>query len=296
MCAESPRVGAAVAAEHALLVVGTVGHCSNRARTRANTARLSCVRRSRRATFACSGSPVFVATSPLAASLSEVSACATTTSPARANSLSGVSSLMPSTSSSMRSSPAMMRSASARIMDTTEGHPAIAWIMSCRPLSIRFCDGDFARPRKQLPGPHLAHIHPDRISGTAELRIDTRWRRFRFLVRLIIGRRSRRGIVEQVCLCVRRLLVHGHPHVAERADDRLHRRRLRTVVRQVIVDFRVGEVAAVSAKRDQRAHLALALLVLARRGRMVPQHCDWCGPAIGRATGSLGCNCNHAGR
>ena len=146
-----------------------------------------------------------------------------------------------------------------------------------------FRDLDFAGARQQFAGAHFTHVHPDGISGAAELRIDGRQSSLRFLVHLIVRCHGRRAVVQQERLRIRRLLVHGHTHVAERADDGLHCRSLRKVAGQVIVDVRMGKVAALTPKRDQRAHLALTRFVLVRRRLFVRRCCDGPGYSSGRA-------------
>jgi len=90
-------------------------------------------------------------------------------------------------------------------------------------------------------------------------------RNFGFFVRLIVGDDSGGVRVQQQRFGVRGLLVDLHAHVVERADNAVDRRRLREVVRQVVVDLRVGQVALLLAQLDERAHLALTLFSLLRR-------------------------------
>ncbi|WP_244173285.1 hypothetical protein [Caballeronia temeraria] len=54
----------------------------------------------------------------------------------------------------------------------------------------------------------------------------------------------------------------------ERADDGFHRRRFREIIRKVVVDLGVREVAALFAQLDERAHLTLTLFIL------FGGHCD----------------------
>ncbi|SAK70082.1 hypothetical protein AWB82_04171 [Caballeronia glebae] len=128
---------------------------------------------------------------------------------------------------------------------------------------------NFTRARQQLRPAHFPHVHPHGIGGATELRIHRGERDFRFFVSLIVRHRGRcRGVQEQR-LSIRSLLINRRAHIVEGADNGFNRSGLREVVRQVIVDFRVSQVAARFAQLDQRAHLALPLFVLYRRGHRV---------------------------
>ena len=124
-------------------------------------------------------------------------------------------------------------------------------------------DGDFAGARQQLRGAHFAHIHTHGVGGATEFGVDGRQRNFRFFVRLVV-RDYRRVGVEQQRFRIGGRLVDRHTHVVEGGDDGFHRRGLREVVGQVIVDLRVRQIAALLAQLDQRAHLALLLFDLLR--------------------------------
>src|SRR6202012_2352786 len=69
-----------------------------------------------------------------------------------------------------------------------------------------------------------------------------------------------RGIVvQQQRFSIGRLLVDGHAHVVERADDAFDRLGLGEVVREVVVNFGVRQEAALLAELDQRAQFRAAL-------------------------------------
>ncbi len=123
---------------------------------------------------------------------------------------------------------------------------------------------DFAGTGQQFRRTHFAHVHAHGVGGTAEFRVDRRQCNFRFFVGLVVGDDRRIG-VQQQRFSVGRRLVDSHAHVVEGGDDGFHRRGLREVVGQVIVDLRVRQVAALLAQLDQRAHLALLFFDLLRR-------------------------------
>ncbi|MFD1555042.1 hypothetical protein ACFSHT_05280 [Paraburkholderia silviterrae] len=62
---------------------------------------------------------------------------------------------------------------------------------------------------------------------------------------------------------------------------------MRKVVGQVIVDVHVREITALAAQRDQRAHLALTLLVLPCHRLDIQRYFDGPGLCLGRAAAGL---------
>ena len=131
-------------------------------------------------------------------------------------------------------------------------------------------DLDFAFAREQFDRTHFAHVHAHRVGRAAEFGIDGGQRDFGFFLDFVVGRSGGRVVVQQQRFGIGRLLVHGHAHVVERADDPFDRFGFGEVVGKVIVDFRVGQEAALLAELDQRAQFRAALLEFldgAGRGR-----------------------------
>jgi len=143
-----------------------------------------------------------------------------------------------------------------------------------KPVFDAFRNLDLACASQQFRRTHFAHVHAHRIGGAAEFGVDGRKRDFRFLISLVVRYGSGGRVVQEQRFRVGRLLVHRYTHVIERADNSFDRRSLREVVGQVIIDFRVGQVAAFLAQLDECAHLKLALSVLQRHGRGVHRQQD----------------------
>jgi hypothetical protein len=119
-------------------------------------------------------------------------------------------------------------------------------------------DADLAFARQQLDRAHFAHVHAHGVGGAAEFRIEVRERRGGLFDRFLIGGGG--GIREQQRLGVRCLLVHRYAHVVDHVDDVFDLLRIDDLARQVIVDFRVREVALFLAASDQQLELRLALV------------------------------------
>ena len=119
-------------------------------------------------------------------------------------------------------------------------------------------DTYLALAREQLHGAHLAHVHAHRIGRAAEFRIEIGERGGGLLDSLLIGGGG--GIGQQQRLRVRCLLVHRYAHVVDHVDDVFDLLGIDDLARQVIVDFRVREVALLLAAGDQQLELRLALV------------------------------------
>ena len=109
-------------------------------------------------------------------------------------------------------------------------------------------DGDLAFARQELHRAHLPHVHAHRIGGAAGFRLHRRQCRRSFLRGEFVG-----GVVAGIQQFVRigRRLVHGDAHVVDHADDVFDLVRIADVVRNVIVDLRIGKEPLFLAFRDQ---------------------------------------------
>ncbi|MNS82329.1 hypothetical protein D3C72_1160700 [compost metagenome] len=137
-------------------------------------------------------------------------------------------------------------------------------------------DLDFAFAREQLDRAHFAHVHAHRVGGAAELGVHRGQGRFGLFLGFFLAGGRRGIVVEQQRLGIRRLFVNSDADVVQRGDQRVDRFRIDHVVRQVIVDFRVGQVAARLAELDQRLELLAADLefllgALLGRGELLEQ-------------------------
>src|SRR5690606_25634526 len=105
--------------------------------------------------------------------------------------------------------------------------------------------------RQQFYGAHLAHVHADGVGGATEVGIHGGERGFGFVLDVVVVGGHRRVLAHQQRFGIRRLVVDRNAHVAERADDAVDRFGIDQVVGQMIVDFAVGQVAAVFAELDK---------------------------------------------
>jgi hypothetical protein len=124
-------------------------------------------------------------------------------------------------------------------------------------------DLDLALAREQLDRAHLPHVHPHRIGGAAELRIDGGQCRLGLFLDVLVGRGGRLVLRQDQRLGIRRLVEDLDAHVVERRDHRLDLLRVHDVG-QVVVDLGVGEVAALLAELDQVLQAGAARLGVLR--------------------------------
>src|SRR5690606_28425126 len=118
-------------------------------------------------------------------------------------------------------------------------------------------DRDLALAGQQLDRTHLAHVHARRIGGAATLGGDAGQRGRGFLGGRVIDLAVGTAIGEQQRLGIRRNLVHLDAHAVDHADDVLDLLRIDDVVREVIVDFGIGQVALLQTLADQRFDVGL---------------------------------------
>ena len=110
------------------------------------------------------------------------------------------------------------------------------------------CDLDLTLACQQLDRSHFPHVHADRVGRAAKLGVDAREGGFGFLGSVIV-RRS--GVRQGNRLDVGHLLVHGDTHVVDHVDDVFDLFRVDDVVRQVVVDLRIGQVTLFLAAGNQ---------------------------------------------
>ena len=101
-------------------------------------------------------------------------------------------------------------------------------------------DFDFALTRQEFDCAHFAHVHTDRVGRAAEFGVDTRECGFRFLGSVIIRRSS---ISQKQRLSIRCLFVHCDAHVVNHVNDVFNLIWVDDVVRQVIIDLCICQVA-----------------------------------------------------
>jgi len=124
---------------------------------------------------------------------------------------------------------------------------------------------NFAFAGEELDRAHFAHIHADRVGGAPEFGVQRGGCGLGgFLVDVISGG-GRRRLRHQQRFGIGRLVVDLDPHVVDHGDDAFDLLGVENVVRQVIVDFGVSEVAALLAEHDQILQPGLACFCLGRR-------------------------------
>ena len=114
-----------------------------------------------------------------------------------------------------------------------------------------FGDLNLAFASEQLHGTHLTHVHAYGIGGTAKFRIDGGERLFGFLRRVLVGRRRIGFGQDQQLLGIRRLVVNLNAHVVDHTDDAFYLLRIQHVIRQVIVNFGIGQVVTLLTQDDK---------------------------------------------
>ena len=121
---------------------------------------------------------------------------------------------------------------------------------------------NFAFAREQLDRAHLAHVHAHGVGGAAKLAVHGGKGGFGFF----LGFFFRGGVValvgEQQGFGVGRLLIDGHAQIVEHGHHGFQRFRIDQLVRQVVVDFAVSEVAARLAQLEQRLEVGAAQVQL----------------------------------
>lgn len=126
-------------------------------------------------------------------------------------------------------------------------------------------DFDFAFARQQFHRAHFAHVHTHGVGSAAEIRIHGGQRGFGFVFDVVVVGRDRRVFAHQQRFGVGGLVVDRDTHVAERADDAVDGFGVDQVVRQMVVDFAVRQVAAVLAQLDELLEAVAARFIFLGR-------------------------------
>ncbi len=120
-----------------------------------------------------------------------------------------------------------------------------------QPVLDALGNGNFALAGQQLDGAHFTHVHAHRIGCAADFGFHGRQRRRGFFRRRIVVRITGGGVIEDQGVRIRRFFVHLDAHVVDHVDDVFDLFRIDDVIRQVIVDLRVGKEALFLALGDQ---------------------------------------------
>src|SRR5690606_22199138 len=108
---------------------------------------------------------------------------------------------------------------------------------------------------------HLAHVHAHRVGGAAAFSVQAGQRRSGLLGGgLVDFAAAGAGVTNRQGVGIRCHFVHFDAHAIDQRDDVLDLLGLDHVVGQVIVDFRVGQVALLQALADQLFDIGLGSL------------------------------------
>ena len=118
-------------------------------------------------------------------------------------------------------------------------------------------DLDFALARQQVDAPHFAHVHAHRVGGAAQFQL-VRWNRCAggAYVFVFVFHGGARNQGRQFG----RRLAHRDAHVVDRVDQILQLLRVHDAVRQVVVDFVVGEEALFPTFCDEQLERRLVFV------------------------------------
>ncbi len=167
-------------------------------------------------------------------------------------------SMKPTTRSARRASPAATAAYWFSRNSMVPGNSDRAWRTCSRPSSMRLA----------------MRISPSRVSSST-VPISRMYMRTGSVVRpnslstvasaaaassavVVVGRHG--GVGQQQFLGIRRLLVDRDAHVVDHVDDVFDLLRIDDVVREVIVDFAIGQVTLLLAAGDQQLDLGLLLI------------------------------------
>ena len=144
------------------------------------------------------------------------------------------------------------------------GQAEIAWIMCLRPSSMRLAISISPSRVSSSTEPFRA-CTCERVGGATEFGIDGGQSLLGFLFDFLVVGDGRRGVRHQQVLGGRGLVEDLDLHVVEGGDDRFDLLRVDDVVRKVVVDLGVRQVAALLAELDQVLEARLARLDVDRR-------------------------------
>ncbi|KAF1067370.1 MAG: hypothetical protein GAK45_01688 [Pseudomonas citronellolis] len=116
-------------------------------------------------------------------------------------------------------------------------------------------DFDLAFAGQQFHGPHFTHVHAHRVGGAANVAFDRSQGGGGFFGGSFIGI----GFGQQKGVRIRGCLEYVDPHVVDHADDVFYLFRIRDILRQVVVDLRVSQVALLTTAGDQLFETRLLL-------------------------------------
>jgi len=130
-------------------------------------------------------------------------------------------------------------------------------------------DFDFAFASQEFDRAHFAHVHAHRVSRAAKFGIDRRQRGFSFFCGIFVGYRRRR-VRHQHFFGIGRFVADLNTHIGDHADHAFDLLSIEHVFRQMVVDFRVSEIAALFAEHDQLFEFLLANFRINLLGRLRP--------------------------
>ena len=121
-----------------------------------------------------------------------------------------------------------------------------------------FGNFDFVFAREQLHLPHFAHIHPHGVGGAAEFGICLRQRGFGFGNGVFV-RHGTAVVAHQQRVGIGRFFGHLNAQALNHVHHAVNMLGIGHIVRQCVVDFGIGDIAALFALQNQAAQ-SFALL------------------------------------
>ena len=119
-------------------------------------------------------------------------------------------------------------------------------------------DFDFAFARQKFDRPHFAHVDAHGVRRAAEFAVDRRKGGFSFLFDVVFAHDGGVALHEKLVL-VGRTFVHLNVEGRHHAHDRFDRVVVDEAGRNVVVDFGIGDVAALLAHADELEELRAAV-------------------------------------
>ena len=119
-------------------------------------------------------------------------------------------------------------------------------------------DPDLSLPGEEVHGAHLAHVHPHRIGGAPELRVQGGEGRGRLFGGVLVG--VDLGLHHQQVVGIRGHFVHRDAHIVDHADDVFDLLRIDNAFREMIVHLGIREVSLLLALGDEELEARLLVV------------------------------------
>ena len=112
-------------------------------------------------------------------------------------------------------------------------------------------DFNFAFAGQQFYRAHFAHVHTHWISRATKVGIHGGQSCFGFVLDVVVAGCHGRVIAHEQGISVGSLVVNRNPHVTEGADNAINGFDIDQIVRQMVIDFAVGQVTPILTQLNQ---------------------------------------------